>query len=187
MTDKSCHSTHSKKDLCDIILIFNLPIQDFKQMVKKDLGHHILITLKSMDSIAPNFDYYEIKDIDELILHLTTKKCQGNISLKEREISISKSKSLIHFAKGCGGTFGNSDYTDKSQVISDAEYISKYADVPTCRMAIKLLNENNLLGYQIEGTISYKVKKQLEKKQKIKQGQQAQFSARAGHFVVVFD
>ena len=88
--------------------------------------------------------------------------------------------------KGCGGTFGSSDYDDISQVISDAEYTKTYADVPTCRMAIRLLNESNCIGYKIEPELSYQVKKQLEKKQKIKKGQQATYSVKQGHFVVSF-
>jgi|TARA_R110000737_G_scaffold189256_1_gene211272 hypothetical protein len=180
------HTSHSKKDLCDIILIFNLPLEDYKQNVKKAIGEELMITLMTMETICPNYDFFEISTLDELIEYLSSPKKRGNISLKEREISILKAKSLIHFVKGCGGTFGKSDYDDISQVSSDAEYIKKYADVPTCRMALRLLNESTILKYKIVPELSYKVQKQLEKKQKIKAGQQATFSVRRGIFNLDF-
>lgn len=179
--------SHSKKDLCDIILIFKLPIHNLKNKVKKVVADEVMITLKAMDNITPNFDYYKCEDLDGLIAHLEQPKREGNISLKEREIAILKAKSLIHFSKGCAGTFPSSDYNDKSEVVSDAEHIKKYADIPTCRMAIKLLNENNNLGYNITPELSYRVKKQLEKKQKVKAGQHAQFTMKRGHFTITFD
>ena len=184
-----CHNSHSKKDLSDIIMIFDLPINKdtIKIKTKKDLGEDIMITLKTMDTITPNYDYYEINKLEDLIDFLTGAKKRNNISLKEREIGILKAKSLIHFVKGCGGTFGNSDYTDISQVISDAEFIKKYADVPTCRMSIRLLNESNILNFKIEPELSYRVKKSLEKKQKIKANQQATYSYKIGEFEIRFD
>ena len=179
--------SHSKKDLCDIILIFKLPIHNLKNKIKKVVAEEVMITLKSIDSITPNYDYYEIDDLQGLITYLQEPKREGNISLKEREIAILKAKSLIHFSKGCGGTFPASDYNDKSEVVSDAEHIKKYADIPTCRMAIKLLNDNHNLGYTIVPELSYRVKKQLEKKQKIKANQHAQFSMKRGSFTITFD
>jgi|TARA_R110000803_G_scaffold157221_5_gene221654 hypothetical protein len=181
------HTSHSKKDLCDIILIFNLPLEDYKKNVKKVIGEEVMITLMTMDTITPNYDFFEISTLPELIDYLSSPKKRGNISLKEREISILKAKSLIHFVKGCGGTFGNADYDDISQVSSDAEYIKKYADVPTCRMAIRLLNESTILKYKIVPELSYKVQKQLEKKQKIKAGSEATFSSKRGEFLLTFD
>jgi len=179
--------SHSKKDLCDIILVFKLPIHNLKNKVKKVVAEEVMITLKSMDDITPNYDYYEISNVSELIDYLQQPKKDNNISLKEREIAILKAKSLIHFSRGCGGTFPSSDYNDKSEVVSDAEHIKRYADIPTCRMAIKLLNENNNLGYNIKPELSYRVKKQLEKKQKIKANSQARFSMRRGDFLITFD
>jgi hypothetical protein len=179
--------THSKKDLCDIILIFKLPIHNLKNKVKKQVAEEVLITLKSIDSITPNYDYYQVNNVPELINYLQSPKKENNISLKEREIAILKAKSLIHYSKGCGGTFPASDYNDLSEVVSDAEYIKKYADIPTCRMAIKTLNENNNLGYSITPELSYRVKKQLEKKQNMKANSQARFSMRRGSFTINFD
>ncbi len=180
-------TTHSKKDLCDMILIYKLPIHNLKNKVKKALAEEVMITLKALDDITPNYDYYEINNVNELIEYLQQPKRENNISLKEREIAILKAKSLIHFSKGCGGTYPASDYNDKSEVVSDAEHIKKYADIPTCRMAIKLLNENNNLGYEIVPQLSYKVKKQIEKKQKIKANSQARFTMKRGHFHITFD
>lgn len=179
--------SHSKKDLCDIILIFKLPIHNLKNKVKKVVAEEVMITLKTMDDITPNYDYYNINNLPELIEYLEKPKKEGNISLKEREIAILKAKSLIHFSKGCAGTFPASDYNDKSEVVSDAEHIKRYADIPTCRMAIKLLNDNHNLGYKITPELSYRVKKQLEKKQKVKAGQHAQFTMNRGHYVLSFD
>ena len=180
-------SSHSKKDLCDIIVIFKLPIHNLKNKVKQVVAEEVMITLNTMDKIAPNYDYYKFDDLPGLITHLEEPKVEGNISLKEREIAILKAKSLIHFSKGCAGTFPSSDYNDKSEVVSDAEHIKKYADIPTCRMAIKLLNDNNNLGYMITPELSYRVKKQLEKKQKVKAGQHARFSMKRGNFCITFD
>ena len=179
--------SHSKKDLCDIILIFKLPIHNLKNKVKKQVAEEVLITLKSIDSITPNYDYYQVNNVPELINYLQSPKKENNISLKEREIAILKAKSLIHYSKGCGGTFPASDYNDLSEVVSDAEYIKKYADIPTCRMAIKILNDNNNLGYSITPELSYRVKKQLEKKQNMKANSQSRFSMRRGSFTITFD
>lgn len=179
--------SHSKKDLCDIILIFKLPIHNLKNKVKKALAEEVMITLKAIDEITPNYDYYEVNNVDELIEYLTLPKRDNNISLKEREVSILKAKALIHYSKGCGGTFPASEYNDLSEVVSDAEHIKRYADIPTCRMAIKLLNENNNLGYIINPQLSYRVKRQLDKKQKIKANQHARFSMKRGSYVITFD
>ena len=182
-----CHQSHSKKDLSDINLIFAINVDDIKTKTKKILGEEIMVSLRAIETIVPNFDYYEIKTLDELIAYLIAPKQRNNISLKEREIGILKAKSLIHFVKGCSGSFGNSDYTDISQVCSDAEVIKKYADVPTCRMALKMLNESNILKYTIEPELSYRVKKALEKKQKVKRGSQATMTMNRGKYLLTFD
>ena len=59
-----CEPSHSKKDLCDIILIFKLPIHNLKNKVKKAVAEEVMITLKTMNDIIPNYDYYEISNIN---------------------------------------------------------------------------------------------------------------------------
>ena len=183
------HSSFSKKDLCDVIKIFHLETElpIYKKLNKEELGVNLNVVLKSIPKITPNLDYYPINDVDELQEYLSQKKPELSITLKEREIAINKAKDIIHYAKDCGYTFGNSRYNDISEVLADGSYIQRFGDIPTIRRALIFLNEDLNHSAEFIPQLSYKMTRQLEKKKKNKKGALSSVSFRRGHFSVAFD
>ena len=183
------HSSFSKKDLCDIIKIFHLEdeLPIYKKMNKEELGVNLNIVLKSVNEITPNLDYYPIHNLEELKEYLSQAKPEIAITLKEREIAINKAKDIIHYAKDCGYTFGNSRYNDISEVLADGSYIQRFGDIPTIRRALVFLNQDISHSVKFIPQLSYKMTRQLEKKKKNKKGALSSVSFRKGQFSLSFD
>ena len=183
------HPSFSKKDLCDIMKIFqlkqHLPI--YKKMNKEELFVNLNILLKTIEEITPNLDYYPIQDLEELKEYLSQSKPEHSITLKEREIAINKAKDIIHYAKDCGYTFGNSRYNDISEVLADGSYIQRFGDIPTIRRALVFLNEDLNHSAEFVPQLSYKMSRQLEKKKKNKKGALSSVSFKKGNFSLSFD
>ena len=156
-------------------------------MTKAEVSEQIGVTLKVIENITPNLDYYDIKDIPELSQYLENNKQDRVISLKEREIAILKAKDILHYCLACGYTLGNSRYNDISEIVSDGQYLQDYGDIPTIRRALNSLNEDLNIKFDFTPKLSYKMEKQLEKKKKIKEGALASISFKTGTFLLTFD
>ena len=79
------------------------------------------------------------------------------------------------------------NYETFEDLLKEAEYIAKFGDIPSCRRAINMLNNDPKLDHKIEIVLSKRVKKELEKKEKLKLDSIPRAVIKTGKFVVHFD
>jgi hypothetical protein len=79
------------------------------------------------------------------------------------------------------------NYETFDDLLKEAEYIAKFGDIPSCRRAINMLNQDPKLDHKIEIVLSKRVKKELEKKEQLKMNSIPRAVLKRGHFVINFD
>lgn len=180
------HPSHSKKALIEICEVFELDITDYKELFKKDLANAIMYKLTTIDNIPADNDFYFIDNKEELIEYLTTANQSKNLTIKEKEELMINAKKIIAYVNN-GYWLSCSDFDDWDSLLVVAKGVAKYGDIPTCRRAITLLNEDLRMDKKIEIILSPKVKKQLEKKEQLKRELGNKFQVKHGKFLVTFD
>ena len=79
------------------------------------------------------------------------------------------------------------NYETFEDLLKEAEYIAKFGDIPSCRRAINMLNNDPKLDYNIDIVLSKRVKKDLQKKERLKLNSIPKAVIKRGNFVVYFD
>ena len=179
------HVTHSKKELCEIIEVFDIKIANYKKMNKPELSKHLLYELSKINDIKEDNDYFFIKNKDELIEYLTNPDCSKELTIKEKSNVMELSKYIIMYCKN-NYYLSYSPFMDYDDLIDKAKYIANYGDIPTVRRAIELLNEDNKLDKKIDIIMSSKMKKKLERKKRIKQQYIGCLKINRGKFILDF-
>ena len=72
------HMSHSRKELLDIIRVFNLPISNKNDKNKKQLQDAIVETVRFLDNIQPDDEYFFVNSKEELIEYLKTKSSKDS-------------------------------------------------------------------------------------------------------------
>ena len=80
-----------------------------------------------------------------------------------------------------------SDYKSVDEIYDNGIMVGSYCDIPTCRRAIKLLNDDPKIRNKIAMKMSSKVRMELESKDKIKTDLTPKLRVLKGRFDVVFD
>ena len=78
------HKTHSKKDLSNIIKIFNININEPDKLKKKDLIKELIIQFSFIDEIEPELDYYMFYNLVDLKTYLYNCNPKKLLSIKEK-------------------------------------------------------------------------------------------------------
>ena len=141
----------------------NINIIDPDKLNKKQL----IIQLEQLDNIE----------------YLTQPNQLKNLSVKEKNIIMKKSKQIISLYKN-GFIFHQSFYKNKDEVIKEAIEISEYGDIPSVRRAIKMVN--NQFRINIKCKISEHIQESLDQKAKIKDLSKPKFNVKYGKFKVEF-
>ena len=157
------HQSHSKKDLIDYIYKNDINIIDPDKLNKKQL----IIQLEQLDNIE----------------YLTQPNQLKNLSVKEKNIIMKKSKQIISLYKN-GFIFHQYFYKNKDEVIKEAIEISEYGDIPSVRRAIKMVN--NQFRINIKCKISEHIQESLDQKAKIKDLSKPKFNVKYGKFKIEF-
>ena len=128
------HQSHTRKDICEIIEIFDLIqyIEDYSDLSKG---------LK---------DYLE-------------KPNQTRITVKEKSEIMDIAKDIIFYCKN-GFLISTSNFEDTDEIKSKADYISCYGNIPTVARAINMLNVDDKIRPNVELILSGKIKIQMRKK-----------------------
>jgi len=160
--------SHSKKDLKEIIEIFYLDIDDYADMNKNELIHHISESLEEIDNVVPDFDVLLIKDKVELLAYLESPNQDKILTIKEKNEIMKLSKRIISFVKnGCNisiSSFSSCDHLNES-----CERVALHGNIPTCRRAIKIINDSYEYHKKFKLHISKRVQRELDNKRKIKE------------------
>ena len=91
------HSSHSKRELCEICEVFDLNIEGYKDMIKKELAPSIIYKLTTIDDIKSDDKFYYIENKKELLEYLTTPNQSKQLTIKEKDKIMIDSKKIIQY------------------------------------------------------------------------------------------
>ena len=184
MGDK-IHTSHSRKDLLEMIEIFNLQIADCKEMNKKSLQHHMMYELSKIDEIVEDNEFYFIQNKDELLQYLIHPDSSKTLTVKEKEKVMELAKYIIMYCKN-GFYLSHSPFIDYDDMIKSAKFIANYGDIPSVQKAICHINKDQKLKEPIELMMSSKCKKRNERKKRLVQKHRGGLEIKKGIFVIDF-
>ena len=182
------HTSHSRKELIQVIDQFNIDIPDKIDLCKKEI--QVLLTNKLMEIPSKDFkeenEYFFVKSKVELIDYLSKPNQSKSLTIKEKDQVMLTAKKIIGY---CKNSFFLTPYNYESfdELLKEAKYIAKFGDIPSCRRAINLLNNDPKLEYKIDIVLSKRVKKDIEKKLAVKEASVPKACVRFGSFTINFD
>tara|TARA_R110000822_G_C15169936_1_gene479157 strand:+ start:51 stop:611 length:561 start_codon:yes stop_codon:yes gene_type:complete len=179
------HPSHSRKELFDIISVFELPIKNRNEFNKAQIQMKIAECMDYFDKINPDMEYFFVENKQDLINYLEFPNPHKNLTIKEKDEVMNRSKKLINYARN-NYYLMPSSYMSFEEVYTDAVHISKHGGIPSVRKAIELLNKDSKLAYPIEVKIPKRVENQIKRKKKTKQSAVPLF-VKHGKFVITFD
>ena len=182
------HKSHTKKDLIEIIEVFDFTdvITNYRDLNKDALVGLLDIHLRTIYDITPKKEYFDCNDVSELRDYLKHPSPKQVISIVERDRIVDISKKIIFYCRICGYCLGKNTYETIEEVITDAEEISKYGDIPTIRRALRLLQADTKIKNKISPVITYRTQQRLDRQKLLKKNSLAKMSVHHGHFVVKF-
>jgi len=179
------HNSHSRKELFDVISVFELPIPNRNEFNKAQIQMKIIETLDYFDKINPDLDYFFIETKEDLIKYLEYPNPHKTLTIKEKDDVMSRCKKIINYSRN-NYFLMPSSYLSFDDVYTDGVHISKHGGIPSVRKAIELLNKDPKLAFPIEVKVPKRVVNQIKKKKKIKQSNIPLYIKR-GKFVILFD
>jgi len=179
------HMTHSRKELLDIIRVFNLPISNKNDKNKKELQDAVVEVVRFLDNVQPEQEYFFINSKEELVDYLVKQNPAKTLTIKEKQDVMMIAKKLISYSRN-NYFLMPSGYMDTVEVYRDASYIAKFPEIPSVRKAIDLTNKDPKMREKIQMVIPRRVKKQLEKRKAVKQ-QNIPLYIKHGEFILDFD
>ena len=182
------HTSHSRKELIQVIQQFKIDIANVNDLPKKEI--QILLSNKLIEMPNDNFneedEYFFVKDKSELIEYLAKPNQSKILTIKEKDMVMITAKKIISYCKN-SYYLTPYNYETFEDLLDEAKYIAKFGDIPSCRRAINMLNQDPKLDHQIEVVLSKRVKKELQKKEQLKLNSIPRAIIKKGHFVINFD
>jgi len=180
------HSSHTRKDICEIIEIFDLIdyIEDYSDLSKKDLVKDFTEVLKKIKKITRDDKFLFIEDIQGLKDYLQ-KPNQTRITVKEKAEIMDIAKDIIFYSKN-GFLLSVSNFESTDEIKDKADYISCYGNIPTVARAINMLNKDDKIRPKINLILSGKIKIQMRKKHEQKLKESVALKRKTGKFVLDF-
>ena len=179
------HKSHSKKELINIIRIYNIKIKYPQQYKKVEVCALLVDQLKQMDNIVPCDDLPFLCIID-LKLYLTKLNPKKQLSIKDKSKVILITKKIKHFCRN-GYNIDITDYQNINDLFEEALMISHYGDIPSVRKAITELNRYPHKVQEINCIISPYTQNEIDLKNKLRQSKIYKCEIKQGHFLVRFD
>tara|TARA_R110000787_G_scaffold2040_4_gene8370 strand:+ start:1663 stop:2214 length:552 start_codon:yes stop_codon:yes gene_type:complete len=180
------HTSHSRKELVQVIEQFNIDIPNKLDLPKKEIQVLLINKLFEIDKIIEEDEYFFVKTKDELIEYLSKPNQSKQLTIKEKDNVMLTAKKIIGY---CKNSYFLTPYNYESfdDLLVEANYIAKFGDIPSCRRAINMLNQDPKLDHKIDIILSKRVKKDIEKKQLVKEASVPKACVKFGKFVVTFD
>ena len=181
------HTSHSRKELIQIIQQFKIDIPNCNDLPKKEIQVLLSNKLNDLDDeIKEEDEYFFVKDKNELVEYLSKPNQSKILTIKEKDQTMLTAKKIISYCKN-SYFLTPYNYETFDDLLAEANYISKFGDIPSCRRAINMLNQDPKLDHKIEIVLSKRVKKELEKKEQLKMNNIPRAVLKRGHFVINFD
>jgi hypothetical protein len=147
------HQSHPRKDLIEIIHIFDVPIHNTDDYNKTELAKHIWVELCKMKDIKKENNYFFVEDIDDLKSYLR-KVCPHQTFTKAvKDDLYIRTRNIIFYCRECSYSLAASSYDSTDQLMEDANAICKFGDNPTVRRALRLLRLDTIFGGPRHSTI----------------------------------
>ena len=186
------HKSHSRKELIDIIEIYEFQddcLSQYREQPKETLLKNLWIFIQKKDIIfiAKNDTYFFFEDVDDIRLYLLRKSPNKQITDKTLLDINKRVKNIIYYCKNCSYEVSLSNYESLEDIIKDANFVRIYGNIPSVRRAIKLLNLDNKIKDKFEVIMSQKTKKSLEEKQRVKASMKPSYKKKVGNFIVSFN
>ena len=181
------HSSHSKKELVEVVKSFKLDIPDFMDINKSELIVRIKDALIELDEIEPEDEYFFVENKQELIDYLGENNPSKMLTIKEKDLVMLTAKRIIQYCRN-GYYIAYSEYQEFVEIFNDAVMCEKYGDIPSCRRAVSLFNLDPKLlpNYRkLEPVISKRVSKKMDNMKKIQKVNGVQ--VKHGGFILSFD
>jgi len=181
------HPTHTKKDMIEIIEIFDFTeaIEDYHDLSKNELSFKLSQVINNASDINPDAEYFIIENIEQLKSFLTSPN-QSRISIKDKNKMIDIAKDIIFYCKN-GYLLSVSVFTSVDELRYYAEEISFYGNIPTISRALILLNKDKKIKPKIDIVQSGKIKIKLRKRKEERLRKQGGFKITQGEVLVTFD
>lgn len=179
------HSTHTKKDLIEIIEVFEFDIEDYQDYSKSELSKTLWEYIENINSIQPDCSYFYIENVEQLKDFLTSPN-QSRISIKEKNAMIDKAKDILFYCKN-GYLLSYSVFVSVDELREEADKLSFYGNIPTINRALTLLNKDKKINPKIDIIQSGKVKIKLRKKKEERLKKMGQLKITKGKHIVRFD
>lgn len=182
------HSSHSKKDLIEIIECFELnEIVDFRDMTKDELRIELCEYILGLEYLKPDTEHYFISSVDELIEYLMRPTPKQLLTNQQMEKVSIMTKNIIFYCRGCSYSLMASNYNEIDEVVEDAIYISQYGDLPAVRRALRLLNDDDKIDISIEPVLTKRMRVKLKRLDELKRANTGRLKVTRRPVTVSFD
>lgn len=179
------HSSHSKKELQEIIEVFELKIANYKNMNKKDICHSLMYELSKIDEIIEDNEFFFIKNKAELMEYLIHPDSSKSLTIKEKAEVMEIAKYIMMYCKN-SYYLSYSPFLNWEDMYEKVKHISQYGDIPSVRKAVDGFNKDPRMletNQKIEVVMSSKCRKKIERKKRMIQKQKVSLKVRHGTFV----
>ena len=179
------HSSHSKKELQEIIEVFDLNVANYTNMNKKDICNSLIYELSKIDDIKKDDDYFFIKNKTELIEYLINPDSSKSLTIKEKNNVMELAKYIMMYVKN-GYYLSQSPFLDWDNMYERVIYISEYGDIPSVRKAVDGFNTDARMidRDKIQVLMSSRCKKKIERKKRLIQKEKIALVFKRGKYVV---
>jgi hypothetical protein len=181
------HSSHSKKDLHEVIEVFQIyEIENYKIMKKCELAPLLEASLDVRDYVPEDTNNFFIKNLNDLKEYLTIPTTRQITSNSVRFDVTDRVKNLLFYCRDCGYNVAVSNYNTQEDVIADATFISNYGDLPSSRRALKFYNMDPKAPTKIHPIMTRRVERRVREMAEQKRENCLSLKTHEGPFVLDF-
>tara|TARA_R110001592_G_scaffold9459_3_gene50222 strand:+ start:82 stop:630 length:549 start_codon:yes stop_codon:yes gene_type:complete len=180
------NKTFTKKDLLEIIEVYEMDIEDPSSLSKKEIQIQLEDYLENNEIQYYTLGEWEFETSEDLLKYLENEKPNTDLNYREKGQMITLSKKLIHYCRN-GFSIAFSEFNDIDEIYQKALEVANHGDIPTCRRAIKELNKDSKIRNKIEIVISDKIQKELEQKKIDKKSLNNNYKFTKKYIVITFD
>lgn len=180
------HTSHSKKELLEIVSSFDLNVENKYDLNKSELVISINKAISLKDEIPADDEYFFVENKKELIEYLESPNQSKVLTIKEKNALMLIAKKVIIYCRN-GHYLASSGYDSYDDLWFDVKYLEKYGDVPSSRRAVNLMNDDPKRYEKLVPIISKRILKKMEKSNELKRLQQRSLTIKNEKIFLSFD
>tara|TARA_R100000951_G_scaffold110190_1_gene107994 strand:+ start:1223 stop:1771 length:549 start_codon:yes stop_codon:yes gene_type:complete len=179
------HKSHSKKELCEMIKVFDIDIETPETLKKKQLVKKLELQLNVMDEIKPELDrfcFYNFIDMKHFLENVNPKK---RLSIKEKNDVILKCRKIQQYIKN-GYILNMTIFNNREEVYDLADTLLHGGDIPSVRRMCRELNKDPHSNRKFSASLSKQTKRELEIRTQLKEKYSKKLEVKYGEFILSF-